>query len=200
MYRRFPVFALVIASCGSGPIEGGAGGLGGAGGAGGVGGAGVVATSGLVAYSGSTRLGVVLDATENLLWVWDTDSDLLFWLNDRTGFVGGDILGSITPISSRYYLSNDCSGDIYYWLPGDVCSAPGERARGAVRRDDGDTEGWTQATVLYVATEPGLITADSMYTGSFCDDVGSWTPCAARFVQTNLIPTAFQLPIEVVQE
>lgn len=153
----------------------------------------------LVVTSNGREIGWLTGPGTHALYVWDPTTDLIFGVNDTTGFV----VGNYEPT-----LFNDpaCTEIVEVTTPteGFDCESIPRGRRSNVRAVGGDQFGLTRPSALYVRgpaalpwTTPRNLTDEGCeeYDEAVLEAFADW--CYWPMERTTAIPTAFDLPIEV---
>jgi hypothetical protein len=150
-----------------------------------------VAAQNLVVRANGVPIGFLLEASDYTLRVWDQSRNIVFSLNDTTGFVTGG--------PDIYYAQASCQGTMLgnsqavTYCP---ASAP-PPARRIVFGTDGDWAGLSRPSQLVTSSgSASQQTARSGRSVGSCLDL-TVTRCFINLVLTAEIPTAFSLPITV---
>jgi hypothetical protein len=158
----------------------------------------VVTPKTMVVYSNDTKIGYLNGVGDTTISVYDPANEILFSVNDATGFVAGR--------STPYYTTTDCSGQPYATAPASTeqtCGLLTNRSRRWVYSLNNDYVGVTKATQLYEEGSTFWATYKSVASVTApCLSVPSNTAalCFATLIPTTVIPTAFPLPIEIREE
>jgi hypothetical protein len=158
---------------------------------------GPVENTSLEVESDGMRIGYLMGVGEYTLNVWDDQQDLIFWINDLTGYIAG--IGSV-----YYYTTEDCTGTRYWnsTVPVEACQDAPAPLRRYVRGQGGDATGFIEADTLETTTgTPQLIVYKSFSSNGNCAPFANNVAelCVLEVTTTNLLPTSFPLPIEVVE-
>ncbi len=211
---------LLVAGCGSAPVglggSGGGAGTGGGGGSGGgaAGGGGSVVHLGLIAKANGQAIGDALDVQPYRLRVWDRALGLSFVINPATGFL---YPAEISDSRTSNWESQDCSGTAYTqsWETNITCNVEEPLFHSAWALDAG-TGGRTEGAIVVKTT--GIPVSLAVWSQNdmrapYMSPPEDWpcmgpsdftgageTRCLIRFEETDLVPTAFALPITVEAE
>lgn len=156
-----------------------------------------VETTSLEVESDGVRIGYLQGVGEYTLGIWDESQNLLFSINDTTGFVGGS--------GYYYFTSNNCSGTRYTSapVPTQVCNSSPAPSKRRIWGQSLDWTGFVESNSLETtAGAPLLIVYKSADFGNgMCTilDSNISETCVFEITQTNEIPTSFPLPIEIVE-
>jgi hypothetical protein len=148
----------------------------------------------LIVESDGLRIGYLMGVWDYGFHVWDDVNEVTFNINQVTGYVVSAQVGI-------YYATANCTGQRYAnaGVPNELCDAVGPPVRRYVYGDGESNSGHNQAmSIASTSGEPALVNIQSLKSGVNCVAFAV-EYCAMPIQTTNVIPTAFPLPITVAE-